>query len=100
MIKFILLAAACGFILGTLLHKWIVKEDMLIAEKVKILVGQKLAAAKDALAKPAAAVKAEVKAEIAKVEAGVKTETVKIETKAGDGSCGIGGFPPCEEKKI
>lgn len=72
MVKFILLAVVCGFILGSLLHKWIVKEDLLLAAKVKLLVGQKLAAAKADIGA--------AKVGVAKVEGEVKAD-VKVEEK-------------------
>ena len=66
--------ATTGFTLGFILHKWIVKEDLLIAEKVKVLVGQKLAAVKAELAK----IEGVAKADAAKIEAEVKVEEKKI----------------------
>lgn len=72
-----------GMLIGLVLHGWLVKEDLLIAAKVKALVGAKVAAAKADTAKPVAEVKAvEAKAEgeVKKIEAEVKPE-VKPEEK-------------------
>ncbi len=64
MIGAIVAALLAGLMLGVILHKWIVREDLLLAEKTKILLGAKLAALKAAPAK----VEGEIKDEIKKVE--------------------------------
>lgn len=61
MIGYIVLGLIVGFILGAIFHQRVVKEDLLIAEKVKVLVGKKVAEAKAELAKVVPEVKAEEK---------------------------------------
>ncbi len=62
-----------GIIVGALAHKWLVREDLLLADKVKVL----LAGAK---AKADVAMKA-VKDEAGKVEGEVKDEIKHVEGK-------------------
>ena len=42
MLKFIVLALLVGIVIGFLAHKRIVKEELLLADKVKVLLGAKL----------------------------------------------------------
>lgn len=52
--------ALVGLTLGVVLHKWIVREDLRLAEKVKVLLGAKVAAIKAEAAKAEAAIKKDV----------------------------------------